>query len=345
MKKKFTISIVTLIIILISTQSYASLYTLSEGESATIINPVEIYESEFRSIDNNELVYYTRVSHFYNETIILTLDKINLEDQILHFNYTVVYIDNGEDNETYRKRVSKDYVPEKWYNHTLTEGTKVTGKFVSSIALSELVQDPANPIPNVFWTGHYNRRINPDEIIEYSDGRIRASFTSEVEETLNQYFSKKLWHCNEPAEMDLTKKEHAEWLKIYLAYTESVKNRRISCLDLDSNTTKRPICDDEYGEFSYAETPCPEGTYCLLGVCKGGIVVDEEEPVDPIVKTEPEPEIEPACPEDTKLCDDRTIVVRVPPDCEFEECPVIESDEPKKGFFQAIIDFFKSIFG
>jgi len=28
-----------------------------------------------------------------------------------------------------------------------------------------------------------------------------------------------------------------------------------------------------------------------------------------------------ACPEDARVCEDGTVVVRIPPDCEFEECP------------------------
>ncbi len=30
------------------------------------------------------------------------------------------------------------------------------------------------------------------------------------------------------------------------------------------------------------------------------------------------------CPEDARMCDDGTMVVRVPPECKFEKCPVIE---------------------
>ncbi len=32
------------------------------------------------------------------------------------------------------------------------------------------------------------------------------------------------------------------------------------------------------------------------------------------------------CPEDTKLCPDGSTVVRIPPECEFEECPKIKEE-------------------
>lgn len=36
------------------------------------------------------------------------------------------------------------------------------------------------------------------------------------------------------------------------------------------------------------------------------------------------------CPEDAKICPDGTIVVRVGPDCEFEECPEIQDETENK---------------
>ena len=67
----------------------------------------------------------------------------------------------------------------------------------------------------------------------------------------------------------------------------------------------------------------------VIGAVFLAACTSESIPPDPLP---PEPV---GCPEDARICADGTTVVRIPPDCDFEECPVVDTekhfcDSPRK---------------